>query len=71
MSDTPASFLPPPKRERKHYADQPLLEVPADGQPSDLRLAALEAEALAENPDVGRAVPWQRPTAKERGKKLA
>lgn len=64
-TDWPAAFLPPPKRERKHFTDEPMFEAPATGLKRKDRLAAYADEALKENPDCGKSVPW-RMTAKER-----
>jgi hypothetical protein len=63
---TPAAFLPPPRRERKHFTDVPLLDVPPGGTPHELVLDELVAEVLAANPDADRDVPWQRKRAKDR-----
>lgn len=60
MSDVPASFLPPPKRKAKTFDDVRLVEVMETIAAHDARLTALEAEALADNPDAGKAVPWQK-----------
>lgn len=64
-SPVPASFLPPPRRKTKSFVDEPLMDAPASRTTRAQRLAALEAEALADNPNCGRDVPWQ-PTKKRK-----
>lgn len=61
----PASFLPPPKREKKSFDDEVLFEPVSELPPGtsvpggrDQRLAELEDEALRLNPECGKQVPW-------------
>lgn len=60
MRDVPASFLPPPSKRTKSYEDIPLVEVVETVGDRDARLNGLKAEALAENPNAGRDVPWRK-----------
>lgn len=65
LLDVPASFRPPSKARRQLFTDEPLLEVPPGGMTEAKRLAAMTAEALVENPEVERPVPWDRASTKK------
>ena len=67
MIDVPAAFLPPPKRERKHFTDEALFEAPPPVEP--LRRTRM-TKLLAKRPDL-EAKSWNALAERRRREKVA